>query len=175
MHCSVLPFVEQQTQMAVWSMASAPLLLSADLTQIPADSLDILTNPEALAIDQDAMAQMAFRFYRDPVSGVDVWRKDLTGGDVAVAIVYMGAAPAPAPNPPGTWVATPGTVYDNAECPNLGNAPMCSGLGSAQRTIECAQQSCLADMYGNFDIILDHFSRCSQLYIIPCAPCGVLY
>ena len=145
MQCSVLPFVEQQTQMAVWSMVSAPLLLSADLTQIPADSLNILTNPEALAIDQDAMARMAFRFYSGP-DGVDMWRKDLSGGDVAVAIVYMGATPSPAPNPPGAWVATPGDIYDDAECPNLGQSPMCSGLGSAQHTIECAQQSCLADM-----------------------------
>ena len=30
-------------------------------------------------------------------------------------------------------------------------------------------------MYGNFDIILDHFSRMSQRSAIPRAPCNVLY
>jgi hypothetical protein len=32
MMCSVLPLEEQKTQMAIWSMMSAPLLLSADLS-----------------------------------------------------------------------------------------------------------------------------------------------
>ena len=52
MQCNVLPLPEQQTQMALWSMASAPLLLSADLTGVPADSMAILTNPEVGALDR---------------------------------------------------------------------------------------------------------------------------
>jgi len=90
--CNVLPLPEQQTQMALWSMASAPLLLSADLTNVPNDSMTILTNPEVLAINQDAAVRMGFRFGSDASSGVDLWRKDLVGGDVAVAVVYMGSA-----------------------------------------------------------------------------------
>ena len=30
-------------------------------------------------------------------------------------------------------------------------------------------------MYGNFDIILDHFSRTSQLHSTQHAPCAILY
>ena len=35
---------------------------------------------------------MAFRFASSAATGVDLWRKELVGGDVAVAIVYMGTA-----------------------------------------------------------------------------------
>ena len=135
MKCSVLPLAEQQTQMAIWSMASAPLLLSADLTNIPNESMAILTNPIALKINQDPQGRMPFRFISDSATGVDVWRKDLVrlhktacllnflpfvpslswslhdfscesskqtmfsqaSGEVAVAIVNMGASAAALP------------------------------------------------------------------------------
>ena len=78
MKCSVLPLAEQQTQMAIWSMASAPLLLSADLTNIPNESMAILTNPIALKINQDPQGRMPFRFISDTVrrvwtSGARIW------------------------------------------------------------------------------------------------------
>ena len=31
------------------------------------------------------------------------------------------------------------------------------------------------DLYGNFDIIFDHFSRTSQLHTTQHAPCAILY
>ena len=71
MKCNVLPIEEQKTQLAIWAMASAPLLLSADLTNIPNASMAILTNREILSINQDALGRMPFRFIADSTLGVD--------------------------------------------------------------------------------------------------------
>ena len=71
MKCNVLPIEEQKTQLAIWAMASAPLLLSADLTNIPNASMAILTNREILSINQDALGRMPFRFIADATLGVD--------------------------------------------------------------------------------------------------------
>lgn len=140
MHCSVLPIEEQQTQMAIWAMASAPLLLSADLTNIPNSSMEILTNPLALEINQDPQGRMPFRFISNggPSGGVDVWRKDLSGGNVAVAIVHM-LTKGQLPNLVN-WTRS-GSIYDDSTCPNIGDNIPCSGANF----VECCKEGCLAD------------------------------
>ena len=150
MKCSVLPLVEQETQMAIWSMVSAPLLLSADLTSIPNNSMALLTNQEALAINQDSLGRMAFRFYSNGTSGIDMWRKDLAGGDVALAIVNMntnaGNATRPSNNPK-MWASTPGKIYSDDECPNVGIAPDCNPRSGASRDemAACCEIACLGN------------------------------
>jgi len=77
---------EEQTQMAIWAMASAPLMMSNDLTCVSASSKAILLNKDVLAVNQDLLGRMAFRFRVDGDSGVQLWRKELVGGAVAVVI-----------------------------------------------------------------------------------------
>lgn len=88
-----MPAEVERTQMALWSMASAALLFSNDLPRIPERSRAILLNREALRINQDPLGRMCFRFRVDTITGAQLWRKDLLGGDVAVAIVNMGDSP----------------------------------------------------------------------------------
>ena len=103
MHCGQLTHDEEQTQMAIWSLASAPLLMSNDLASVPAASRAILLNAEVLAIDQDPLGRMCFRYLDDTATtGAQAWRKDLAGGDVAVAVVNMGDT---APLAPGFSVS----------------------------------------------------------------------
>jgi hypothetical protein len=81
---------EEQTQMAIWTMVSAPLMMSNDLTcGIPARSKAILQNRDVLAVNQDMLGRMPFRFRVDNGTDVQLWRKELVGGDVAVAIANM--------------------------------------------------------------------------------------
>jgi len=40
----VLTLEEEKTHFALWAFAKSPLIISADLTKISQDSLDILTN-----------------------------------------------------------------------------------------------------------------------------------
>ena len=65
--------------------------MSNDLAAVPASSRAILQNREVLAIDQDPLGRMCFRYLDDGAgTGAQAWRKELAGGDVAIAIVNMG-------------------------------------------------------------------------------------
>merc|ERR1712113_1148163 len=46
-------------------------------------------NKDALAVNQDLLGRMAFRFRVDDETAVQLWRKELVGGAVAVAISNM--------------------------------------------------------------------------------------
>ena len=92
LHCNSLTADEEKTQLAVWAMASAPLFMSNDLPAVPKASRELLLNKEVLAVNQDPLGRMGFRFYNDTDGGPQGWRKELANGDVAVALVNMAAA-----------------------------------------------------------------------------------
>ena len=46
---------EEKTHMACWCITSSPLLIGCDLTKIPQFSLDLLKNPDLLAMNQDRL------------------------------------------------------------------------------------------------------------------------
>merc|ERR1712232_1403179 len=64
-------------------------MLSNDMTCVPASSKAILLNKDVLAVNQDLLGRMAFRFRVDHNTSVQLWRKELVGGAVAVAIANM--------------------------------------------------------------------------------------
>merc|ERR1711991_277529 len=70
-------------------MVSAPLMMSNDLACVPPQSKAILQNKDVLAVNQDMLGRMPFRFRVDNDTDVQLWRKELVGGAVAVAIVNM--------------------------------------------------------------------------------------
>jgi len=75
---------EYQTHFSLWCMLSAPLMAGNDLRTMSADTRDILTNREVIAIDQDPMGREATRLFAK--DGVEVWTKPLGGGGLAVGI-----------------------------------------------------------------------------------------
>ena len=80
--------LEAQTEFIMWCMWSSPLLLSFDARDyINQEDLDVITNPELIAINQDPMGQAAE--YINEKGGVQLWAKDLADGSVAVAAVNM--------------------------------------------------------------------------------------
>lgn len=46
---------EFRTQMTLWSVAAAPLLIGSDVRKLSQTSLGILADPDVLAINQDTM------------------------------------------------------------------------------------------------------------------------
>lgn len=48
---------EYRMQMSLWSLLAAPLIAGNDLTQMRPETLSALTNPEVIAIDQDALGR----------------------------------------------------------------------------------------------------------------------
>jgi alpha-galactosidase len=80
-----------KTQMSMWAMLAAPMMVSDNLTTITRGSLNALKNEEVVAIDQDP-AGIQGTLLRSSGEG-QVWVKPLYGGDRAVALLNVGSKP----------------------------------------------------------------------------------
>ncbi|MCL1894298.1 MAG: putative Ig domain-containing protein [Holophagaceae bacterium] len=79
---------EQYTHMSLWCLLSAPLLLGCDLTRLDPFTLNLLTNDEVLAINQDKMGRQATQKVID--GSIQVWVKELHDGGKAIGIFNLG-------------------------------------------------------------------------------------
>jgi alpha-galactosidase len=84
--------IEYRTHMSLWSMLAAPLLAGNDLRTASPSILAILTNPDVIAIDQDKLGKQAHRAWQSGEQ--EIWVRELSGGDRAVAIFNRGEAAA---------------------------------------------------------------------------------
>ncbi len=50
-----LTVAERQTQLSLWALASSPLILGTDLTNLDRADLALLDNTDVIAVDQDAI------------------------------------------------------------------------------------------------------------------------
>jgi alpha-galactosidase len=80
-----LTATEDTSHFALWCMLAAPLFLGTDISQLPPASLSLLTNPELVAIDQDALGHEAHQV--SSIGGVELWERPLTGSSYAVALL----------------------------------------------------------------------------------------
>lgn len=88
---SGLSLAESRSQMALWSMMSAPLILSSDVGKLSAEAIVILANKAVITIDQDPQGQMATLVRR--TREMDILFKRLSGGEDAIAVLNRGDAP----------------------------------------------------------------------------------
>ena len=79
---------EQYTHISLWSLLAAPLLIGCDLTQADAFTLNLLTNDEVIAIDQDPLGRAARRISQN--RDVEVWARTLADGTLAVGLFNRG-------------------------------------------------------------------------------------
>ena len=89
---------EQYSHVSLWCMLSSPLLIGCDMTKLDAYSLNLLTNDEVIAVNQDELGKQATCVYRlyevdGLVTDVRVYAKDLADGSRAVAFFNVGAEP----------------------------------------------------------------------------------
>lgn len=78
---------EERTHFGMWCMMSSPLLIGCDLTSIPETSLELLKNPELIALDQDPLGLQAYVVQRTGEGYVlvkDIRRKRGTARAVAL-------------------------------------------------------------------------------------------
>ena len=78
--------------MTIWSINAAPSIIGNDLRNISATAKSLLLNDEVIAIDRDPMGKAGLRV--TPKGGQDVWARQLSGGDMAVALFNKGGATA---------------------------------------------------------------------------------
>ncbi len=79
---------EQYTHISLWSLLAAPLLIGCDLTRLDAFTLNLLTNDEVLAVDQDPLGNQAAPALT--AGDIQVWAKELEDGSVAVGVFNLG-------------------------------------------------------------------------------------
>ncbi len=73
---------EYRAHFSLWCMLAAPLITGNDLRNMSQETVDILTNREVIAIDQDTLGLQGFIAYRD--SNLEIWMKKLSGDNIAV-------------------------------------------------------------------------------------------
>jgi len=75
---------EYRTHMSLWSILAAPLLAGNDLRQMPPGILEILTNAEVIAVNQDKEGKQGSRVSKD--GDREIWSRELSGGALAVGL-----------------------------------------------------------------------------------------
>jgi alpha-galactosidase len=85
-HPSRLTPDEQITHISMWCMLAAPLLIGCDMTRLDEFTTAILSNDEALDIDQDPLGHEADLVSRDS-DNREVWARPLSDGTWAVALL----------------------------------------------------------------------------------------
>ncbi|KAJ4012621.1 hypothetical protein NW752_008332 [Fusarium irregulare] len=75
-----LSYEEERFHFGLWSMMKSPLIIGGvmDAKQIPAHSLEIMSNKEAIAINQDSLGQAAELVIRYTEEEWDVWSGNLS-------------------------------------------------------------------------------------------------
>jgi alpha-galactosidase len=81
---------EQLLHISMWCMLSAPLLIGTDMSQMDPLTVTLLTNDEALDIDQDPLGKPASRKAVD--GDGEVWARPLWDGTKAAALINVGIA-----------------------------------------------------------------------------------
>ena len=80
---------EQYTHISLWCLLSAPLLIGCDMTKFDDFTLNLLSNDEVLAIDQDALGKSATCVIKD--GDLRVYEKELEDGGRALGFFNLGS------------------------------------------------------------------------------------
>ena len=93
-----MTYEEYKTHFSLWCLMKAPLLIGCDLTKASAETLEILGNKEAIAVNQDALGVQGHRVWSDkggnkevngdvPEGDLEVWAGPLMSGQFAVVLL----------------------------------------------------------------------------------------
>jgi hypothetical protein len=86
---SGMSYNEDKTHFSMWCMMNSPLLAGNDLRNMSKQTIEILTNKEVIALNQDRAFIQARRILRE--DDVEVWMKPLgTGKQRAIAVMNRG-------------------------------------------------------------------------------------
>lgn len=88
LHPTKLTPDEQYTHVSLWCLLSAPLLIGCDLSKLDDFTLNLLTNDEVLALDQDPLGRQARQIVKK--ENHQVWMKGLEDGSRAIGVFNTG-------------------------------------------------------------------------------------
>jgi alpha-galactosidase len=79
---------EDKSHFALWCMHASPLIMGNDLRSATKETFSILTNKEAIAVNQDALGIEGFKSFAE--NGLEIWAKPLSNGDWAICFLNRG-------------------------------------------------------------------------------------
>ena len=83
---------EYRAHFSLWALLSAPLIAGNDVRSMSPEIKEILTNSEAIAVNQDKLGREGRRIRKD--RDLEVWAKPLSDGSRAVILFNRGATEA---------------------------------------------------------------------------------
>jgi alpha-galactosidase len=82
---------EDRTHFSLWCMMASPLIAGNDIRKMTEATRQILTNKDAISINQDALGIQGWRYASK--DSVETWFKPLSNGDWAVCFVNRSQQP----------------------------------------------------------------------------------
>jgi alpha-galactosidase len=82
---------QDRAHFSMWCMLAAPLMAGNDIANMTKETVSILTNAEAIAIDQDTLGIQGFRY--SVKDSVESWFKPLVNGDWALTFLNRAKQP----------------------------------------------------------------------------------
>jgi alpha-galactosidase len=86
-----LTITESRAHFSLWAMLAAPLISGNDLRTMSNGVLNILTNKEVIAVDQDSLGIQGFK--QNKADSLEIWYKPLKNGDWALCFFNRGSKP----------------------------------------------------------------------------------
>jgi alpha-galactosidase len=80
-----LTFAESRAHFSMWGILAAPLMAGNDVRGMSPEITAVLTDKEALAINQDKLGKQGWRFRAEPER--EIWVRELADGEWAVALL----------------------------------------------------------------------------------------
>jgi hypothetical protein len=120
---------QARSAMAMWAVLASPLMIGADVRSMDADSRSVWLNKGLIQANQDPLGRQGTRV-RGNTTACQVWKRELSGGEMLCVIYNNGGCPPsppappvpPAPTPlPARWLGPFPKIYSDADCANVGN------------------------------------------------------
>jgi alpha-galactosidase len=86
-----MPVNEERAHFTMWCMLSAPLIAGNDLRSMRIETLGVLSNRQAIAINQDSLGIQCFR--HEVKDSVETWLKPLHNGRWALCFLNRSTSP----------------------------------------------------------------------------------
>jgi alpha-galactosidase len=85
---------EYRTHMSLWAILAAPLLAGNDLSKMTPETVELLTNKDVVAVDQDPAGKQGDRVWSE--GPIEVWSRTLADGSKAVGVFNRHPSALPA-------------------------------------------------------------------------------
>lgn len=83
-----MTLAEDRTHFALWSLLSSPLMLGNDVRKTSKETLEIITNKEIIAVNQDGLGIQGFKYLQG--NNIEVWVKPLQNNTWAICFLNTG-------------------------------------------------------------------------------------